>query len=41
MYYVSEITRAYKEEKSIAREHLLTSMQLLKIMEASKKAASG
>lgn len=37
MYYVSEIVKAYKEEKSLAREHLLTSMQLLRIMEGVKR----
>lgn len=40
MYYVSEITRAYKEEKSIAREHLLTSIQLLKIMDNGIRQAN-
>ena len=40
MYYVSEITRAYKEDKSLAREHLLTSMQLLKIMNGSKRMSA-
>jgi hypothetical protein len=31
-YYVSEIVRAYKEENSLAREHLINSMHLLKML---------
>lgn len=35
-YYVSEIVRAYKEENSLAREHLVSSMQLLKMLGRSR-----
>lgn len=36
-YYVSEVLKAYKEEKSQVREHLLSSMHLLKTLESSKR----
>lgn len=39
VYYVSEVAKAYKEERSIAREHLISSMQLLRTMEASRRNA--
>lgn len=37
-YYVSEVVRAYKEENSIAREHLVNSIQLLKMLGRSRMA---
>ena len=37
IYYVSEIVRAYKEEKSLAREHLFTSLQVFRMLQNSKK----
>ena len=33
IYYVSEIARAYKEAKSLAREHILSSMRILRVLE--------
>lgn len=36
VYYVSEIVRAYKEENSLAREHLVSSIQLLKMLSRSR-----
>lgn len=35
-YYVSEILRAYREEKSLAREHLLTSIEYLRMFNYAK-----
>lgn len=35
-YYISEIIKNYKDPKSNAREHLTTSLQILKAMENSK-----
>lgn len=32
IYYISEIIKSYKDEKSLAREHLLTSLHILKIL---------
>lgn len=37
VYYVSELIRAYMDEKSLAREHLNTSLSILKMLEKSKK----
>ena len=36
IYYVSEIVRAYKEENSLAREHLVNSIHLLKMLARSR-----
>lgn len=36
-YYVSELTRAYLDERSLAREHLVTSLNILKMLEKSKR----
>jgi hypothetical protein len=36
VYYVSEIVRAYKEEISLAREHLISSIQFLKMLGRSR-----
>ncbi len=36
IYYVSEILRAYKEEKSLAREHILSSIEYLRMFHHSK-----
>ena len=36
-YYVSELVRAYKDEQSLAKEHLHTSLNILKILEKSKR----
>ena len=36
VYYVSELVRAYKDEQSLAREHLLTSLNILRVLEKSK-----
>jgi hypothetical protein len=40
LYYVSEVTRAYKDEKSLVREHLLTSIHILNIMESIRRATN-
>lgn len=31
-YYVSELVRAYLDERSLAREHLTSSLNILKIL---------
>ena len=38
LYYVSEIVRAYKEDRSLAREHILSSMHILRLLENTKMA---
>lgn len=35
-YYLSEVVKHYKDSKSAAREHLATSIQILKTLENSK-----
>ncbi len=35
-YYVSEVVRGYKEESSLARDHLITSFQQLKALKRIK-----
>lgn len=37
VYYVSELVRAYKDEQSLAKEHLLNSLNILKMLEKSKR----
>ena len=39
LYYVSELIRAYQDEKSLAREHLVTSLNVLKLLERSKRCS--
>jgi hypothetical protein len=39
VYYVSELIRAYQDEKSLAREHLVTSLNVLKLLERSRKCS--
>lgn len=38
IYYISEIVKSYRDDKSLAREHLLTSLHIFKILENSKFA---
>jgi hypothetical protein len=38
VYYISEIIKTYKDEKSLGREHLLTSLHIFKILENSRFA---
>lgn len=38
IYYISEIIKSYRDEKSLAREHLLTSLHIFKVLENSKFA---
>ena len=38
IYYVSELVRAYKDERSLAREHLNTTLNILKIIDPTKKS---
>jgi hypothetical protein len=38
VYYVSEMVKSYLDEKSLAREHLLTSLHILKILENTQFA---
>ncbi len=38
IYYISEIVKSYKDEKSLGREHLLTSLHIFKILENSRFA---
>ena len=35
IYYISEVIKSYKDDKSLAREHLLTSLHIFKILEKS------
>jgi hypothetical protein len=35
-YYVSELVRAYQDVRSLAREHLTTSLTIIKILQNSK-----
>ena len=35
-YYVSEIIKNYKDRRSAAREHIISSLQILKALENSK-----
>lgn len=37
IFYVSEIVRAYKDEQSIAREHIQTSLQIMAYFEKCEK----
>lgn len=37
IYYVSEIVRAYKDDRSLAREHLLTTMQIMEYFDRMPK----
>ena len=37
VYYVSELVRAINDERSLAREHLVTSLNILKNLENSKR----
>lgn len=37
IYYVSELVRAYKDERSLAREHLNTTLNILKLIDLNKK----
>ncbi len=39
IYYISEIIKSYKDDKSLGREHLLTSLHILKILENSQFAS--
>jgi hypothetical protein len=36
IYYVSEIVRAYREENSLAREHLVSSLQFLRMLSRNR-----
>jgi hypothetical protein len=38
IYYISEIIKTYKDDKSLGREHLLTSLHIFKILENSRFA---
>lgn len=38
IYYISEIVKSYKDDKSLGREHLLTSLHIFKILENSRFA---
>jgi hypothetical protein len=40
IYYISEIIKSYRDEKSIGREHLLTSLHIMKILENSRFATA-
>ena len=39
-YYVSEIVKSYKDEKSLAREHLLTSLHIFRILGGTRFATN-
>jgi hypothetical protein len=36
-YYVSELVKAYRDELSLPREHLLTSLHIMKLLERSRR----
>jgi hypothetical protein len=38
IYYISEIIKSYRDDKSLAREHLLTSLHIFRTLENSKFA---
>jgi hypothetical protein len=38
IYYTSEIVKSYKDDKSLGREHLLTSLHIFKILDNSRFA---
>ena len=38
IYYISEIIKSYRDEKSLGREHLLTSLHIFKVLENSRFA---
>jgi hypothetical protein len=38
IYYISEIIKSYKDDKSLGREHLLTSLHIFKVLETSRFA---
>ena len=38
VYYISEIIKSYRDDKSLGREHLLTSLHIFKVLENSRFA---
>jgi hypothetical protein len=37
LYYISELLRAYHDQRSLAREHLNSTLNILKMMDLSQK----